>query len=188
MNLTENESIFCQALAMVSLLLELSNNDFLNSDYYNNLKFQGNEENFRKILERSGLGNPATMQMCLYILLVMPKELLKITDTGTVDTFKKEINKLFIEMVGNVTTTYKNEDQNESATIDFYYHTRNSIAHSNCKYETVNNKCYVKFCDVNTYDTTQHCEIPIETGKVGKIIEKLMVLLMDYLNKQWSNR
>lgn len=188
MNLTENESIFCQALAMTSLLAELSNNDFLNSDYYNNLKFQGNEYNFRKILERSGLGNPATMQMYLYILLVMPKELLGITETDTLDTFKEEINRLFIRTIENVTTTYRNEDQTDVTTIDFYNHTRNSVAHSKCKYEIVENKCYVKFCDVNMRDTTQHCEIVIETGKVGEIIEKLMVLLMDYLNRQWSSR
>lgn len=113
---------------------------------------------------------------------------MKITDTRTLDTFKKEINELFIKVVENVTTSYKNEDQNNVHTIDFYNHTRNSIAHSKCKYKNVDNTCYVTFYDVNTHDTTQHCEIFIETGKVGIIIEKLVVLLMDYLNKQWSNR
>lgn len=188
MKLTENESIFCQALAMTSLLAELNNNDFLNSDYYNSLKFQGNEENFRKILKSSGLGNPATMQMYLYILLVMPKELLKMSDTRTLGVFKKEINQLFIKGIDNVITTYKNEDKNDITTIDFYNHTRNSVAHSNCRYKNVDNKCYVEFYDVNPHDITQHCEIFIETSKVGKIIEKLIVLLMDYLNKKWSDR
>ena len=71
MNLTEQESIFCQALAMTSLLVELSDRDFLNSDYYNqNIIFAENNDNFQKILKASGLGNPATMQIFLYILLV----------------------------------------------------------------------------------------------------------------------
>lgn len=49
MNLTEQESIFCQALAMTSLLGELSNKDFLNSDYYNeNITFIGNNDNLKK--------------------------------------------------------------------------------------------------------------------------------------------
>lgn len=56
MNLTEQESIFCQALAMTSLPGELSNKDFLNSDYYNeNITFIGNNDNLKKILRASGL-------------------------------------------------------------------------------------------------------------------------------------
>ena len=52
MNLTEQESIFCQALAMTSLLGELSNKDFLNSDYYNeNITFIGNNDNLKKNFE-----------------------------------------------------------------------------------------------------------------------------------------
>ena len=69
MNLTKQESIFCQALAMTSLLEKLSNRDFLNSDYYNeNITFVENNDNFKKILKASGLGNPATMQnVSLYL-------------------------------------------------------------------------------------------------------------------------
>ena len=53
MNLTKQESIFCQALAMTSLLKELSNRDFLNSDYYNeNITFVRNNDNFKKILRK----------------------------------------------------------------------------------------------------------------------------------------
>ena len=48
MELTPNESIFCQALAMTSLLGELNNSKFLESEYYQNLRFSGNSENFRK--------------------------------------------------------------------------------------------------------------------------------------------
>lgn len=184
MKLTDNEVIFCQALAMTTLLAELNNKDFLRSDYYKNLKFEGNEENYRKILESSGLGNPATMQMYLYVLLVMPKELLSPTDKGTLENFKNQINELFIQLIDNVDTTYKREDRDDIATIDFYNHTRNSIAHSNCRYKTINNKCYVEFCDVMPRDDTQHCEILIETGNVGIIITKLTVLLMDYLNER----
>lgn len=52
MFLSEQESIFCQALAMTSLLTELYNRDFLNSDYYNEtMTFAGNDDNFQKILK-----------------------------------------------------------------------------------------------------------------------------------------
>lgn len=181
MKLTDNEIIFCQALAMTTLLAELNNKDFLRSDYYKNLKFEGNEENYREILESFGLGNPATMQMYLYLLLVMPKELL---DPTYIETSKKQINELFIQLIDNVDTTYKREDRDDIATIDFYNHIRNSIAHSNCRYRIINDKRYVEFCDMIPPGDTQHCEILIETGNVGIIITKLAVLLMDYLNER----
>ena len=96
MNLTKQESIFCQALAMTSLLEKLSNRDFLNSDYYNeNITFVRNNDNFKKILKASGLGNPATMQMFLYILLVMPKETLSDLDDGIINLWGDDLKKNF---------------------------------------------------------------------------------------------
>ena len=97
MNLTKQESIFCQALAMTSLLEKLSNRDFLNSDYYNeNITFVRNNDNFKKILKASGLGNPATMQMFLYILLVMPKETLSDLDDGIINLWGDDLKKTSI--------------------------------------------------------------------------------------------
>lgn len=188
MKITENESIFCQALAMTTLLGELSNNDFLHSTYYKKLSFTGNGDNFKKILEASGLGNPATMQMYLYVLLVMPKETLKDYDNTFMGGCETEINQMFSELAHEVKTSYKNENQNDITTINFYRHTRNAIAHSKCNYKTIGNICYVTFNDVNPHDIDQHCEISIETSKVGVIIEKLQILLMNYLNAQWSTR
>ena len=96
MNLTKQESIFCQALAMTSLLEELSNRDFLNSDYYNeNITFDRNNNNFKEILKASGLGNPATMQMFLYILLVMPKETLSDLDDRIINLWGDDLKKNF---------------------------------------------------------------------------------------------
>ena len=182
MCLNENEKLFCQALAMTTLLGELSENKFLESDFYNKLNFKGNRENFREIFEKSGIGNPATMQICLYALLVMPMEVFKKDNTAQLKKIKNKINQSFAKKVNKVESTYKS-DKNSSI-IDFYNHVRNSVAHSNCKYEMINNKCYVEFSDVNTYDTNQKCVIFIETGKVGEIIKELCVYLMEYLNEQ----
>ena len=44
MNITENESIFCQALAITSLMAELSNTEFLKSEYYKKMNFQSNDK------------------------------------------------------------------------------------------------------------------------------------------------
>ena len=93
MILTAQKSIFCQALAMTSLLEELFNKNFLNSDYYKqNIIFTENNENLQEILKISGLGNPATMQMFLYILLVVLKETLSDLDEETINAWINELN------------------------------------------------------------------------------------------------
>ena len=188
MELTPNESIFCQALAMTSLLGELNNSKFLESEYYQNLRFSGNSENFRKILNASGLGNPATMQMFLYILLVMPKEILKDFDRKFSAQCEVEINQLFLNLVVNVNTTYNKESNNNLATVNYYKHTRNAVSHAKCCYEVKNNVCYVTFKDENPRDVSQHCQFTIKTEDMGRIIKKLQMQIMMFLNSQWSKR
>lgn len=188
MELTPNESIFCQALAMTSLLGELNNSKFLESEYYQNLRFSGNSENFRKILNASGLGNPATMQMFLYILLVMPKEILKDFDRKFSDLCEVEINQLFLNLVVNVNTTYNKESNNNLATVNYYKHTRNAVSHAKCCYEVINNVRYVTFKDENPKDVSQHCQFTIKTEDMERIIEKLQIQIMMFLNSQWSKR
>lgn len=48
-NLEKNESIFCQIIANVLLLVELENNKFLGSNYYREMKWSCSESN-KKIL------------------------------------------------------------------------------------------------------------------------------------------
>ncbi|MBE5922494.1 MAG: hypothetical protein E7269_07060 [Lachnospiraceae bacterium] len=182
MKLAPNESILCQALAITSLLGELNNSNFLQSKYYQNLRFSGNSENFRKILNASGLGNPATMQMFLYVLLVMPKEILKDYAGSYGKQSEMEINQLFLKLVTNVNTTYNNESNSDLTTINFYRHTRNAVSHSRCFYEMVNNVCYITFKDENPKDISKHCEFTIKTADVGCILERLQIQIMNFLN------
>lgn len=180
MELTPNESVLCQALAITSLLGELSNNNFLKSEYFQKLQFSGNNENFRKILKASGIGNPATMQMFLYVLLVMPKGIFEKYDKTYGDQCEREINQLFLNLVTNANTTYNNESSNDLSTINFYRHTRNAVSHSKCFYEVVNNVCYVTFKDKHPKDISQHCEFTLKTGDVGRILEKLQIQILCY--------
>ena len=188
MKLTSNESIFCQALAMTSLIAELSNQNFLNSKYYKNLQFSNNGKNFREILDNTGLGNPATMQMFLYVLLVMPKEIFKNFDEDFNKKYDADINEVFSKLVIKVETTYNKESSGDLSTINFYRHTRNAVSHAKCFYETINNVSYVTFKDENPKDSTKYCKFKIKTEDVGKIFEKLQIQIMEFLNSQWSNR
>lgn len=188
-NLTEQESIFCQALATTSLLAELENTDFLNSDYYKKvILFNGNNDNFKKILDASGIGNPATLQMFLYILLVMPKETLSNLDGSTISSWGNELKTEIQYLAPVVTTTYPNESNNDLDSINYYRHIRNAVSHSKCVYETENGCCYVTFKDENPRDASQKCEIKMLTSDVGKMLEVLQKQIMEYLNAQWENR
>lgn len=97
MNLTEQESIFCQALAMTSLLVELSNKDFLNSDYYSeNITFAGNNDILQEILKASGVGNPAVIYLLLTIIDIfeMLFHMPSVNDVGSIlEVLKKQIMK-----------------------------------------------------------------------------------------------
>ena len=188
-NFTEQESIFCQALATTSLLVELANSDFLKSNYYEkNIIFKTNNDNLKKILNESGLGNPATFQMFLYILLVMPKETLSKLDDSTIDLWEDKFNKKIQSFTPVVNTTYPNESNNDLASINYYRHIRNAVSHSKCVYKIENGLSYVTFKDENPRDTTQNCEIKMLTRDVGIMFGKLHKQLMIYLNDQMKNR
>lgn len=186
MRLTDNESIFCQAIAMTSLLTVLSNEDFLHSDYYNNLQFSGNDENIKKILEVSGLGNPATMQMFLYSLLVMPKEILGKEYTAYSESGVGEVNELIFKLAEKVETTYP--DVKGQKIDNWYRHIRNAVAHSKCSYCQKDNICYVSFYDENPRNKSQHCKITMKTQNVGVLLTMLQVQMMEFLNKKMRGK
>ena len=178
--LTEEESLFLQCLATTSFLGELSNAKFLDSDYFKNeLSFENKV--CKQILVQSGLGNPATMQMMLYALLVIPREILTRTSYETLETYIKRINPLVYSLIEKEETFSNYSGEIETKSINYFKHIRNAIAHSKCHYNTNENKNYVTFID-NTQDDLKQCHIKIECYKVGYILMELQRLLMAYYN------
>lgn len=187
MNITENESIFCQALATTAFITELSNSEFFKSDYYKKMNFQNNNEIIKIVLEKSGIGNPATMQMFLYVLLVMPKEMFDRFDSSYINRYTKEINELCIELVESSTkSSYFGEDC--ISNINYYKHIRNAVSHSRCFYKKIGDMCYVEFCDINIKNKDENCQIVIKTSNVGVIMEKLQKQLMELINMEINKR
>ena len=177
--LDPNESIFCQALATTELLHLLSDSNFLESDYYKNLQFPANNDILKYILKHSGVGNPATIQMFLYALLVMPKEILKNSE------FEKNCEECFnstiIKFIYKFETHYSKEKNTDLVDINFYNHIRNSVAHSNCYYKTIEGYTYVTFRDELPNKKEQYCEITIKTANVGTLLAKLQNKMIEYL-------
>lgn len=178
LKLTAEESFFLQCLSTTALLAELDNNNFLQSDYFNKLNFQN--ESFKTVMKISGLGNPATMQMMLYALLVIPKEILSISNYSKLKSYAKRINPLVFSLIEQDShSTYKGEQSKEK--IDYFRHIRNAVAHSKCDYSSNGHKNYVIF---NDKSCSQHCYIKIECCKVGLILMELQKLLLEYFDEK----
>jgi len=75
MEYTQEDNLLIQIYFTIAFLLELKNNDFLNSEYYKNVRFEDNfvKENLPKV----GIDNQGALLICLYSMLVVPKQLLE---------------------------------------------------------------------------------------------------------------
>lgn len=172
--MNDNEFIFCQTLTNVELLNELFRREFLNSDYYKQIWADGssNSNIFRKVMNAPGLGNPAMLQMFLYGLLVMPREL--VGDDFCKDEFNNEA-KNYVE---EYSSSYDNEG--DRSMCNYYRHIRNAVAHSKCEYVSDDKNTYVIFYD---QDNRNHsCQIKMKTSNVGRLFDFLRIKLMEYIN------
>lgn len=128
-DITAEESLLLQCLSTTALLGELANDNFLESDYFKRLTFAN--EDCKTILKISGLGNPATMQMMLYALLIVPREILSRLDYRNLESYIERINPLVYSLIEQDTySTYDNEESTEK--INYFRHIRNAVAHSKC--------------------------------------------------------
>ena len=107
--ITPEESILLQSLATTSFLVELSNNEFLNSTYFEELQFENS--GCKQILKQSGLGNPATMQMMLYALLTIPKEVLSRSSYEILESYIERINPLVYSLIEEETSSSYNGEE-----------------------------------------------------------------------------
>lgn len=182
--INKDMSLLLQCLASTSLLAELSNADFINSDYFKLLKFEN--EGIKNILVKSGIGNPAIMQMMLYALLVVPKETLSKSAYKLLDLYVKRLNPSIYRLIETDGTRSTYNGESNIKDIDYLRHIRNAVAHSNCKYFSKDGKNLVIFIDKNKH-ASKKCSIKIECYKVGTILMDLQGLIMDYYSKTYQN-
>jgi ubiquinone/menaquinone biosynthesis C-methylase UbiE len=180
--ITPEESLLLQGVSTVALIGELSNANFLAADYFKNLPFS--DDQFKNVLIQSGIGNPATMQMMLYMLLVVPTGMLSIPEYAKLETHLNKINP-FIGNLVESTTSSNYKDENTRSKIDYVRHIRNAVSHSSCVYETISGQCFVTFKDRNK-KTKEYCSIKITCANVGNSLTKLQYYIMEYLVSRHS--
>ena len=165
---------------MTALLYELHESNFLKSDFFKNNCFKENNtnnSNFKKILNKHGIGNPATLQIFLYILLVMPKEILND------EQFQNELNEKMKNLDFSIESSYPNENKEN---VNLYKRIRNAVAHSRCFYTTENNINYVEFKDKLTDENKKvfKCKIKMEISQVGLMFLEVQKSMMKFLNNK----
>lgn len=176
MQIKQEDSLLYQSIAICRLLFELHHSKFLESDFYKVNCFKNGNSVFKEILSHSGgIGNPATLQTMLYLLLVCPRELLD-------DVEKKELDN----EINSFCNTFKPDRYettygSDKCAINFSKHLRNAVAHSLCKYP---NAGEFIFRDNNPNNTKEIFEIRMSSYDVESILEIIQNKITSFLNKR----
>jgi len=118
--LNSDEQIVFQCYATSWLLMDLENNQFLQSEYYRDMTFA--VPAVKSMLSTVGITNQGCTLMILYALLVIPKE--KFFEDHPAEI--AALNAFVASNSRNTKSTYKSDSQ----AIDFIYHIRNAVAHA----------------------------------------------------------
>ncbi len=178
-SISKEDSLILQSWSSASMIGHLSNTGFLKSNIYLNLPLSALQ---RWTIDHSGIGNPAMMQMMLYALLVIPKEILS-ADVKEYHRIEHTFNiyASYLAEEGTV-STYKNEQILEN--INYYKHIRNSVSHSRCEYYGSDPEFFVHFLDNNQF-SGEECHIRIRCDNVGKLLDELSKIMELYLFQKY---
>lgn len=165
--ITQADNLILQAYYTTSLIAELKNNHFVESDFFQNMAF--GQPAIKEGLKEIGVDNQGSALMALYAMLVIPREILK-------EKYGSEyaaLNDFLKGVVTNTATNYPNDSPN----INFLRHIRNSVAHAQVEFEP---NSYVLFRDKD-----ERCGFQFETrlplDSLGMFIGKLQLLHLRYV-------
>jgi HEPN pEK499 p136 len=162
---SQEEDLIFQSYFTFCLLAELKNNDFTNSDYYDLMAFA--DPIVKKQIHDLGVDNQGCLLMCLYAMIVVPKQFLE-------NLHSNEFNKIqefLAANMANTTTTY-NSDQ---PTVDYLRHIRNAVAHARVSLRPSD---VVIFQDINS-NSSFSTELSLQ--KVGEFIHRLQMVHVKHI-------
>lgn len=168
MNLSQEENIIIQSYLTVSLLTELTNNHFLESDSFSKMDF-GNPS-LKAMLRQVGVDNQGCLLMVLYAMLCIPKETI-------FNKYKAEFDKINTEITKYAVSTHTTYDKDANGRINYVKHIRNAVAH--VKVEFVEGS--VQFSDEDSR-TRESFVTKIPLNKIGTILMELQKLTYKYVD------
>ena len=168
MTYSENDNLLIQGYFTVSLLAELSNSNFLESDYYKSLDFQ--DLFVHKHLPGIGLGNLGCLLMMLYAMLVVPKQLIE-------EEFSEDFRALdarIDELKERASSTYAADLEG----IKYLRHMRNAVAHARVSFEESE---AVTFRDQNGRGDEFY--LVVSLSNIGVVLTDLQSIFMKYVER-----
>lgn len=105
-HLSDDENIVLQSIAMMDLLFALRDDDFLHSEYGQNILSKRILPNIRRVLEQCEIINQGVIVSGLYTLLVLPRELFGKQGITEVDNYISSlvIKKAFFDYLRDKST------------------------------------------------------------------------------------
>ncbi|WP_339878397.1 HEPN family nuclease [uncultured Algoriphagus sp.] len=167
MTLSQEDNLLLQAHFTTVLLIELKNNDFLDSSYYEQMKF--GDPFIKDSLKKIKVDNQGALLMTLCAMLVLPKQLLENQFPAEFDNLNKFID--LIKLKAN--SSY----ESDSKSIDFVRHMRNAVAHGRVTFEP---NVSVIFLDKNE-SSSRVCEIVVPISGMGFFLEQLQNIFRRYI-------
>jgi len=171
--LTTEDNLLFQSYFTFVLLVELQNNKFLESQSFAALKF--GSPWIKEELQNIGVGNQGCALIALYVMLVIPRELIaeKYPD-------EYEDIRAFLEShTQNTRSTYKSDKMQ----IDFLYHIRNAVAHARVSFRR--NEVIV-FTDSNKKGETFESELSLQY--LGELVQRLQGIHLKYVQYLQQSR
>lgn len=164
--INQADNLILQAYYTTSLIAELKNNKFLESNFFQDMTFD--QPAIKEGLKTVGVDNQGAALMALYAMLVIPREILK-------EKYSAEyvaLNGFLQDVVTNTATNYPNDSPN----IDFVRHIRNSVAHAQVEFAPND---YVLFRDKDKKGYQFETRLPLSF--LGAFIGKLQRIHMSYV-------
>jgi len=155
--MTNDEKILIEGFCTVTLLAELFNNEFIESDYFKSLEFQ--DPAVKKTLSEINIGNKGTLLMFLHVLLVLPKEYLS-------RSFPNEF-QLLNEKISNIATDTSSTYSYDNKNYKYLKHFRNSISHGKVE--------FLKNGKIKFFDNTPNGNAKFETNIKINDVETVLI-------------
>ena len=171
--LTQEQNLILQSYFSIVLMVELKNNDFLDSDYFRTMKF--GSPWIKELLKDIKIDNQGALLITLYAMLVIPRQLIQ-------DEFKNECAKIEIFLRQNTRNT-KSTYESDKATTKYLRHIRNAVAHSRVSFQPNN---YVEFIDEGYNNKTSKIEnftTQLQLTKVGDFLHQLQEIHLEYIRR-----
>jgi hypothetical protein len=165
--LTQEENLLFQSYFTACLLTELANHKFLESDYYNSMKFGASwvKGELRKI----GVDNQGCAMMMLYAMLVLPREIVQQAYSSEYD----DINTFLKTCTKNTATTYRSD----ASSVEYVRHIRNAVAHARVEFRP---KDAIIFEDEHP-GTSETFSTELPLPYLGELIHRLQMVHIAYI-------